>query len=151
MTDVPVSYRNADVRGRAAFEALDRHTDQQLLSPGSKPLPETTRILLGSSLTLAVFTVVGLDANNKLVKATYDADPDVAIKPIGVLAHAATSGASNTTIHGEVFLEGSFNADTDSPLVWDSSFTTLARKTASVVASPYLAFTPRRATGSPGA
>lgn len=51
------------------------------------------------------------------------------ITTIGVLAHAATSGSSNTTIYGEVFLTGNFNADADSPIVFDASFNTLAKKT----------------------
>jgi len=68
----------------------------------------------------------------------------------GVLAHAATSGSSNTTIYGETFLTCNYNAGSDSPLVWDASFDTLAKKAAATVGNPNLIFRSRKATGSPG-
>jgi len=156
MTDVNVSYLNADKRGLPLFEVLDQIVDSNLLAGSEPKLLPPTRILMADSLTLAQFTVVGLDSSNKLVKATYNATPSSAIKPIGVLAHAATSGASNTTKFGEVLLTGNYNAGsndagTDSPLVWDSTFDTLAKKLASVVGSPTLIFRSRKATGSPAA
>jgi hypothetical protein len=149
MTDVPVSYLWADKRGTPAFEVLDRLTQQQLLAGSEPGLSAPVRILLASSKVLAAFTVVGLDASNHLVAALYDTDPDVLIKPIGVLLHAATSVGSNTTIHGEVWLTGNFNAGTDSPLVWDATFDTLAKKTGSVVGNPNLVFRSRLGTGTP--
>jgi hypothetical protein len=157
MTDIPASYLNSDVRGTPSFEALDQLVDTNLLAGSSPGLSSPVRILLASSLALAQFSVVGLDANNHLVLATHDAvTPANSITPIGVLAHAASSGAANTTIHGEVFLTGNFNAGDDdaggdSPLVWDASFTTLALKVASVVGNPNLIFRSRKATGSPAA
>lgn len=152
MTDIPVSYLKNDVHGTPAFEAFDQLTDSALLAGTEPAVSQPVRILLASSLALAQFSVVGLDASNHLVLATHDADtPADSITPIGVLAHAATSGANNATIHGEVLLTGNYNAGDDSPLVWDASFTTLALKTGSVVGNPNLIFRSRKATGAPGA
>jgi hypothetical protein len=157
MTDIPVSYLNGDVRGTPTFESFDALVPTNLLAGSEPGLSSPVRILLASSLALPQFSVVGLDANNHLVLATHDAvTPANSITPIGVLAHAATSGAGNTTIHGEVFLTGNYNAGsddagTDSPLVWDASINTLALKTGSVVGNPNLIFRHRRATGAPGA
>jgi hypothetical protein len=55
-----------------------------------------------------------------------------------------------------VLLTGNFNAGsddagTDSPLVWDASFDTLASKVGSVVGNPNLQFRSRKATGAPAA
>lgn len=129
MANVPTSYKNAGAYGLPAFETLDTYTQQNLMAGAEPALRPATRFLLADSLTLAQFTVVGLDSSGKLVKAAYNATLGSAVKPIGVLVHAATSGSSNTTIYGEVWLTGCFNADADSPLVWDSTFDTLAKKT----------------------
>lgn len=156
MTDIPVSYLNNDVRGTPTFEALDQLVDTNLLAGSEPGLSPTVRILLASSIALAQFSVVGLDANSHLVLAKWDAVAANIIKPIGVLAHAATSGAANATIHGEVFLTGVFNAGndnagSDSPLVWDATFDTLAKKLGILVGNPNLIFRSRKATGSPAA
>lgn len=135
MANVTTSYKNAAAHGVPAFEALDTYLDANLVAGAEPAIQQPVRILLGDSLTLEQFTVVGLSAG-KLVKATYNATIGSAIKPIGVLAHKAVSGASNTTIFGEVFLTGCFNVGNtdaavspDSPLVWDTSFDTVAKKT----------------------
>lgn len=153
MAVVPTSYNKAGARGTPAFENLDEFTQQNLLASASPPQGETLRVLLGDSLTLAQFSVVGLNSAGKLVLATYNVTPASAIKPIGVLAFAATSGSSNTTKHGEVWLTGDYNAGDDSPLVWDATYDTLAKKTAGplVVGNPNLMFRSRKATGSPAA
>lgn len=150
MADVPISYANADKFGVPAFEVLDQHLNLALLNSGSPALSPTVRVLLASSLTLALFSVVGLDAAGKLALAvTGSVDPDDDIAAIGVLAHAATSGAGNTTKFGEVWLTGDFNVAADSPLVWDASFSTVALKTAATKGNPNLIFRSRTATGSP--
>jgi len=149
MTTHNVSYKNAGVRGVPTFEALDTYVDSNLVAGAEPAIQQPVRILLGDSLDLAQFTVVGLSAG-KLVKATYNATVASAVLPIGVLMQAATSGASNTTKYGEVSLTGCFNAGsdddgTDSPLVWDASFDTLAKKTtwAGVVGNALLIFRSR--------
>lgn len=134
MSTINVSYKNADVRGVPALEVMDTLVDSNLVAGAEPPMRAPVRILMADSLTLAQFTVVGVDATGKLVKAVYNATVASGVKPIGIMAHGATSGASNTTIHGEVWLSGCFNvgsddAGTDSPLIWDASFDTAAKKT----------------------
>lgn len=134
MATVTTSYQNHGTAGVPAFEVLDEWIDSNLVASAEPAIQQPTRLLLADSLTLAAFTVVGLDSSGKLVKATYNATVASGIKPIGVLLYAAVSGASNTSIYGEVLLTGHFNvgsndAGADSPLVWDSSFDTLAKKT----------------------
>lgn len=129
MTTYAMGYQNANAHGIPAFESLDTFTQTQIIAGTEPALSPAVRVLLADSLDLAQFTVVGVDSSGKLVKAAYNATVASGVKPIGVLAHAATSGSSNTTIKGEVWLTGCFNADADSPLVWDSSFDTLAKKT----------------------
>lgn len=145
-----VSYQNADARGVPAFETLDQYIDSNLLAGAEPAVQQPVRILLADSQDLAQFTVVGLDSAGKVVKATWNGTLSSAVRPIGVLAHAATSGSSNTTKYAEVHLEGNFNAGSndagaDSPLVWDSSFDTLAKKTtwAGVVGNSRLIFRSR--------
>lgn len=128
MADVYSSYQNPRT-GTPDFEELDTFINAHLLCSATPEQEPTVRVLLGDSLTLEQYSVVGLSAG-KLVMATED-DP---IAPIGVLAHAATSGASNSTIYGEVHLTGDYNIDADSPLVWDASFDTEAKKTFAPVA-----------------
>lgn len=149
MTDVNTSYQNAGAHGVPAFESLDTYIDSNLTAGAEPAIQQPVRILLDDSLTLAQFTVVGL-SGGKLVAAEYNATLASAIVPIGVLMQAATSGATNTTIYGEVSLTGCFNAGsdddgTDSPLVWDASFDTLAKKTTweGVVGNPNLVFRSR--------
>lgn len=142
MAIVPTSYKNADAFGTPAFEVLDEYTNTALLASGSPALTSTKRILLGDSLTLANFSVVGI-SSGKLVLAT-----DAGVAAIGVLAHAAASGVTNTTKFGEVFITGDFNIGPDSPLVWDASFTTEAKKGAVGGQSPNLMFRRRTASGS---
>lgn len=129
MANVNTAYQNADAHGLPAFEVKDTYVQQNLMAGAEPALQTANRFLLADSLDLDQFTVVGLDASGDLVAATYNATLASAVLPIGVLVHAATSGASNTTIYGEVWLTGCFNADADSPLVWDASFDSLAKKT----------------------
>lgn len=143
MANIDTSYKNAGAFGTPAFEVLDTYRQQNLIAGVEPPRQQLTRILLADSTTLAKFQVVGLDANKKLVAATYNATEASAIKPIGVLEYAATSGASNTTKFGEVCLTGCYNTDADSPLVWDASFDTQAKKNNSVVGNPNLIFRAR--------
>lgn len=149
MTDFNTSYVKSDVRGVPSFQALDQAVDSNLLAGMEPEVQQPRRILLASSKTLAQFTVVGLDGSGHLVPAFYATD-NTLITPVGVLLHAATSAGSNTTIYGEVLLTGNFNAGSDnagtgSPLVWDASYDTLAKKLASSgVANPTLQFSSRR-------
>ena len=143
------NYQNAGsgTHGVPAFETIDDYKNQYLLAQNEPALQQPVRILLGDSKTLGQFSVVGL-SSGKLVLATWNATEASAIKPIGVLAQPATSGASNTTIYGEVFLEGSFNTDADSPLVWDATFDTVAKKQGYNTANSRLRFASRKSTSA---
>ena len=129
MADVKIPYADP---GRAGFQELDTYLQGFLLAGNHPPLAPAFSFQLAASKTLAQFTVVGLDASGKLVAATYNATPASAIKPIGVLAHAATSGASDA-VNGQVFYSGCFNVDA---LIWDATFDTEAKKLAAFQGSP---------------
>ena len=241
MADIDTSYVNADVYGRAAFDVLDNYIQTALLAGTEPRLQPATRHLLGDSLTLAQFSVVGLNSAGKLALATSGQEDaavltigaanaaltftavtpgeagnaititllaadvaalievsgtDIVVTPktgentatevaalinahadandlvsvvaggtggsavgtaaetplaggtdeveaVGVLVHAATSGAANTTKFGETWLTGCFNAGDDSPLVWHVSFDTVAQKVAATVLNPNLQFRSR--------
>lgn len=144
MADVNATYTNVQ-SGVPAFETLDTYHNGNLLASASPAQGETVRILLADSKTLARYSVVGL-SGGKLVMAEADGTP---ITAVGVLAHPATSGASNSTIYGEVWLTGDYNIDSDSPLVWDASFDSEAKKTmAAGAANPNLMFRSRKASGA---
>lgn len=85
--------------------------------------------VVAASQTLAALTVVGKDANGRLVKATWNATPANAINPIGVLAEAITTDASTSYKGALVWKTGHFNFDR---LVWDTSFDTDAKKLAAL-------------------
>jgi len=150
MTDINASYQNADARSVPVFEQLDSYIDSNLTAGAEPAISQPVRILLADSLTLAQFTVVGIDSAGQIVKALYNATPASGVRPVGVLMQAATSGAANSTIYGEVSLSGCFNAGDndagrDSPLVWDASWDTLAKKTGGplIVGNPDLIFRSR--------
>lgn len=134
MANINTSYKNAAAHGTPLFEVMDTYLPGDLFAGAEPAAQPSQRHLLADSLTLAQFTVVGFDSSGKLTPAVYNATVSSGIKPVGVLLHAATSGVSNTTKHGEVLHFGNFNvgdddAGTGSPLVWHSSFDTLAKKT----------------------
>lgn len=148
MAEVDYTYK-PQIVNRPLFEVMDTHVNSDLTAGAEPGRQQPVRILLASNTNLAKWTVVGLDANKKLVAAVYSATPANVITPIGVLEHAAVSGANNTTIYGEVVLTGVYNVGDDdagkgSPLVWDASFTTAALKMASVIGSALLIFRRRK-------
>ena len=125
MANVKIPYADP---GRASFESLDTWSSDWLLG-GSHPVLEPAfSYELAPSTVLAQFTVVGLNSSGKLVKA----ELTTPVKPIGVLAHATTSGASGVT-KGPVWYSGCFNSEA---LVWDASYDTDAKKLAAFQGSP---------------
>lgn len=122
MTQVPY----ADP-GRALFEEIDTWTQNHLLAGAEPPLQPAMRATVGAA-ALAQFTVVGRDGSGNLVPATHDANPASAIKPIGVLAHAADANGP-----GEVWYSGCFDQDA---LVWDNTFNTDELKQLAFEGSP---------------
>ena len=118
--------------GRAAFEVLDTYLQNHLLTGSHPELAPAFSFPIAFSQTLEQFEVVGLVAG-ELVPATYNADPSLAVKPIGIMAHAAARGASGAAVNGQVFYSGCFNV---AALVWDATFTTAALKLAAFHGSP---------------
>lgn len=142
------NYRNANAHGVPAFETIDTYFNQFLLAGSEPGIQQPVRLLLADSTTLEPFSVVGLNSAGRLVLAQWNATAGSEIQPIGVLLHRAVSGASNTTIFGEVSLEGSYNTDDDSPLVWHSTFDTVAKKQQYNGGKSRLRFRSRRSTSA---
>jgi hypothetical protein len=129
MANFTVPYHEA---GLAAFEDLDTYFQKFLLS-GDMPRLASFPMTVKANETLAQFTVVGLDAGGKLVKAVFDDEEDGSpIKAVGVLTQAVVGNAGGTTTV-PVFFSGCFNP---AALVWDASFDTDAKKLAAFNGSP---------------
>ena len=75
--------------------------------------------------TLPAYTVVGLNSAGDVVRATWNATPANAIKPIGVLMYPVTTGASGDKLVSRVLRSACANPDR---MVWDASFDTLAKR-----------------------
>lgn len=119
--------------GRAAFEELDTYVQSFLLAGSHPELKPAYSFSLANDTAFAQFSVVGLDASGNLALAvTGSADPADDIQAIGVLAHAASLGATGTG-RGQVWYSGCFNADA---LVWDASFDTDAEREAAFRGAP---------------
>lgn len=118
--------------GRASFEVLDDYTQNFLLAGSDPKLKPAVSAPLPNSVNYAQFTVVGRNASGQLVPAVWDAVEANRVRPIGVLAHAASLGASGTGT-GTFWYSGCFNMD---ELVWPASFDTDAKKLAAFEGSP---------------
>lgn len=128
MAEVKVPYPEV---GLAAFEALDDYDTGILLSGSWPVLSPGYPLPVTADLELDQFTVVGLTAG-KLVKATWNADAELGVKPIGVLTqHVIGNDTGTTTV--PVFFSGCFNPDA---LVWDASFDTMQKKIDAFMGSP---------------
>ena len=97
------------------------------LLTGDTPLVSTTAEIVAdaviASADLPANSVVGRDSTGKLVKATYDADPEVAIKPVGITT--ATGKTGSTAKNVPMYRTGCFNPEA---LIWDASFNTAEKK-----------------------
>lgn len=83
------------------------------------PATLTQSFAVAASQTLAANTVVGLDANGRIVSAT----PTTGI--IGVLVDAITTDASTNYKGATIYTNGHFNS---ARLVWNAAFDTEAKK-----------------------
>lgn len=121
--------------GRAGFEVLDTHLQNYLLAGSHPELKPAYSYPIPFGANYAQFTVLGLNAAGELVPAvTGSAQAADDIKPVGVLAHAVSRGASPAAaVNGQVFYSGCFNQDA---LVWGASFNTDAKKQAAFRGSP---------------
>lgn len=131
MADVPVSYKNADVYGRASFEELDRFTQEFLLAGSEPALSPAITLPQAASTTLAQFAVVGLNASGQVVMATEDG-AGTPIKAAFIVAHASTVGSGGGNV--QVFYTGCFNLD--GPLVWPATLNTEAERLSAFIGSP---------------
>ena len=91
----------------------------------SHPAPLSQAFDVAASQTRVAGTVVGLDANGRIVKAVYNATPASRTNIIGVLADAITTDASTNYKGAIVYTAGHFN---DARLTWDASFVSQATK-----------------------
>lgn len=96
-----------------------------------------------ASQTLKQWQVIGKNASGEIVPATYNANPALAIKPIGVLITADATGnfvvpASNTGLSVSYWISGGFflTGAGETGLVWDASFDTDAKKLAAFEGAP---------------
>ena len=129
MADVKVPYPEA---GQAAFEELDTHL-QEFLYSGSHPAPAPGIPLeVKADEVLEQFHVVGLDANDVLVPAVWNADPGLAIQAVGVCSQAVI-GATGGGTKVPTLYTGCFNPDA---LVWDASFDTDGKKAGAFNGAP---------------
>lgn len=129
MANVTLPY---DDRGVASFEVGDVYLQKVLLAGDTPQLGTPFNYDLPNSSSFQQFSVVGIDSNNKLALATWNADPALAIKAIGVLPHARALGASGSA-KATLWHSGHFNMDA---LVWDASFDTDAKKEAAFRGAP---------------
>ena len=118
--------------GRASFEVMDDYTQKFLLAGSHPELKPAVSAPLPNSVTYAQFLVVGRNALGQLVPAVWDAVEANRVRPIGVLAHAASLGGTGTGT-GTFWYSGCFNMDA---LVWGVSFDTDAKKLAAFEGSP---------------
>lgn len=118
--------------GRASFEVMDDYTQNFLLGGNHPELKPAVSAPLPNNSNYAQFTVVGRNASGQLVPAVWDAVEANRVRPIGVLAHAASLGASGSGT-GTFWYSGCFNMDA---LVWPATFDTDAKKLAAFEGSP---------------
>ena len=110
-----VPSQSSDTIG-ASLAPLILSTHPELMSQSFEVAP---------SQTLTQGTVVGLDANGRLVKAVYNVTPASRINIVGVLADDITTDASTNYKGATVYLQGHFN---EARLTWDASFVSAATK-----------------------
>ena len=119
--------------GRALFEVMDDYVQNFLLSGVEPALKPAVSLKATNGQTFAQFAVVGFAGNvpgGDIVMATATGSP--AIKPVGVIAHAAVVPGSGTN-YVQVWYSGCFDP---TYLVWHASFNTDALKEAAFIGSP---------------
>ena len=125
MTTIP--YANPGV---ASFELTDDYVNEHLLR-GSDPKLEPA-ISYEAGDDLARFQAVGWSNNDPttgiVVPATWDADPDAAIRPVGITTAAAAEDERVL-----VWFAGHFNEDL---IIFDASFDTPTKRHAAFIGAP---------------
>ena len=100
---------------------------------GEYPAQFVQDIPTAYSQTLTAGMVVGLDASGEVVRATWNATPASAIKPIGILMHGVTTAASGTKPTARVLRSACVNPDR---LTWHASFDTDTKRLNAFEGSP---------------
>lgn len=121
MTTIPYG-----LPGVASFELTDDYVNQRMLNGSFPPLDPASSAEAGDDLER--FHVVGYDSSFNLIPATWDADPDLAVKPIGITAVSALTG-ERVLFH----VSGHWNLDI---LTFDASFNTDAKKINAFIGAP---------------
>lgn len=116
--------------GQAAFEQMDEWHSSFFLS-GSEPVHALSG-QAAQGIAFPFLTVVGYNAQGKIAPATYNANPALAIKPVGII-NTPLPTTTNSTTPAIFWYTGSFAPEA---LVWDVSFDTMAKKEVAFVGSP---------------
>lgn len=130
---MPITPQNGDLTAGLAgryTETINPAVDALLT--GDVPALFSTDETVLTTQDLAALTVVGFDANGKIVPAVRgSADPADDIQAVGILVYATdTTGGDKVA---SVYRGGCFNPDL---LVWPASFTTDAHKAAAFNGAP---------------
>ena len=125
----PQSDLLAGVAGQSGDTILPDQVD--FLAGHLPPLFSTAETVLSGEV-LAALTVVGFDADGKVVEAlTGSADPADDIQAVGVMPYAVD--ASGGDVDSEIYRSGNFDP---AQLVWPDSFDTDAKKRAAFEGAP---------------
>ena len=125
MPDINIPYAQPGV---ASFEMSDDYVNEQLLM-GSHPI-QSPAASGEAGAAIAVRQVVGFSAG-KVVPATWNADPALAVAPVGIAATASDGLGTNPRVL--YWYAGHYNIDL---LVFDATFNTDAKKLAAFNGAP---------------
>lgn len=100
------------------------NAEEPLLVTGDAPAQSWMLLPAAVSQTFTARQVVGFNSSKKLVPATWNADPEVAIQPIGYITYAPTAATTDGQMIG-VMRQGVYNPDA---LTFDASFNTDEKK-----------------------
>ena len=125
MPDIKIPYANPGV---ASFELGDTHINEQLLM-GSHPI-QSPAVSGEACAAIAALQVVGFNAG-EVVPATWNADPALGVKPVGIAVAASDGLGTNPRVL--YWYAGHYNVDL---LVFDATFNTAAKKLAAFNGAP---------------
>jgi hypothetical protein len=117
--------------GQASFEELDNYRNIDLLSGEWPEFKAAQSFVVAGTAVYARFSVVAIDANNRVIPAVWSATPASFIKGFGITTDAVTGDGANGKSVG-LFLTGCFNPDA---LIWPASFDTLDKKISAFIGS----------------
>lgn len=135
---MPISPINKDLTAGLAGQYAEELTPELdgLLTGDLPPFGIDTVETVLANQTLAARTVVGFDADGKIVPAVMGSvDPDDDVQAIGVLVYAinTTSTGTNADTTAHVWRSGCLNPDL---LVWPASYDTAAKRAKAFEGAP---------------